>query len=224
MIAEQPWEADAVRLRAQGKDAHEIGALLEKHPASIRKAWKRAEDRRMSEAEAKDVFAETCEHGVRWDVGCMTCVEAKNAAVTATAIEGQTTVDDFTDPSVDATFSDPLDEFKAEAGEAVGDMPPREPDAALPDPEPIVKGTRQMAIDFGEEAPIVCKATLKFTSEKAASGFFGLNDQITGTFRATITTAPGKLKWDKDLEEWVAAPVDYVATIEEFTVDVGDED
>jgi hypothetical protein len=210
MIAEQPWEADAVRLKAQGKDAHEIGALLDKHPASIRKAWKRAEDRRLTEAEAKDVFAETCEHGVRWDVGCMTCVDAKNAAVTATVIE----VDE----------RDPLEDFKAEAGEAVGDMPPREPDAALPDPEPIVRGTRQMAIDFGEEAPIVCKATLKFTSEKAASGFFGLNDQITGTFRATITTAPGKLKWDKDLEEWVAAPVDYVATIEEFTVDVGDED
>lgn len=189
----QDWEHEVVDLKLKGLETSDIAAALDKHPATIRKAVARARDR-----------------GALADDRVLSSDEA--SATFGNEIPGQTTVDDHLPPEDDPEHAD-------DDGDPLEEFPGEEPAGELDDQGPFVQGTRQMAIDFGAECPIVSKATLKFTSEKAASGFFGLGDEITGTFRATVTAAPGKLKMDKDLGEWVAAPTDYVATIEHFTVD-----
>lgn len=122
------------------------------------------------------------------------------------AIPGQTTVDDH------------LADFKAEAGEAVGPMPPLEPDEALDDPEPRLKGTRQLALDFGENADIPVGGTLVIRSDKLASGFFGLGDVITGSFTARIVDVAGKERLQRASEEFRAQPQAHVALITDLSI------
>jgi len=221
----QEWEAEVVDLKRQGLDTREIAEALDKHPSTIRKAVARAreagrlaDDRVLSSDEASAAFG------------------APSAA--APAIRGQTTVDDFTgevppedDPEyepetpgndwINAPGRDPLEDFKAEAGEAVGPMPPGPEEDTDPDVVSRVAGTRQMALDFGPEADVPVGGTLVVKSEKRASGHFGMGDVITGTFTARITDIGGKERFDSASEEFRAKPTAYVATITEFTVDGG---
>jgi hypothetical protein len=187
------WQGQVLDLKRQGMTSAEIAELVGKHAATVRKVIARAKD----------------------DEG---------------PIQGQTTVEEHIAAGADPEQfeppappeyeppEDPLHAFKQEAGEAVGDMPKE------PEPDPIgyevrVKGTRQMALDFGPEADTPLGATLVLKSEKRASGFYGLGDVITGTFTARVTKAPGEEKFDKASEEYRAQPTAYVATITEYELD-----
>lgn len=204
----QEWEAEVVDLKRQGLETSAIAEALGKHPATIRKAVARAreagalaDDRVLSSDEARETFQ---------------------------PIEGQTTVDDFTDdPDAydgNGEARDPLEDFKAEAGVAVGPMqtrPGEEPEEPLEAeaPQVFVSGTRQMALDFGDNAAMVTGATLVLKSEKLASGHFGLGDVIHGSFTARIVDTRGAEKLDKDIGEFVAKPTAQVALITEIEVE-----
>lgn len=88
---------------------------------------------------------------------------------------------------------------------------------------PVLKGTRQMALDLGPNAAPITESTVTFKSEKWPSGHFGMGDVVSGTFTARIVSTPGKEKFDKDMEEFVAAPMAYGALITEIEYEVGDD-
>lgn len=155
------------------------------------------------------------------------------------SIPGQTTVDDHLDeeglredvvddaedgypnevvPADDPEHPDTMAAFRVNAGEAVGDMPKREMDTGTVVAETRLAGTRQMALDFGENSGLAGAATITFKSEKLASGFYGLGDLIAGTFVARVTSAPGREKFDKTAEEWRTDDVAYGATLTEVAL------
>src|SRR5262245_54179143 len=138
------------------------------------------------------------------------------------AIAGQTTVDDFippedepwdgarahseghrgdVPPEDDPAHPDTLAEFRGEAGEPVGPMPPAEPEDTDPEIETRVKGTRQLCIDFGEGADLPSGGTLVLKSAKLASGHYGMGDVVSGTFTARITDVGAKERLDSASEE-----------------------
>lgn len=190
------WQREVLDLKAQGLTSAQIAEAVGKHAATVRKVI----------ARAKDDGALT-ESGTAWPEG--------DGDGPDEPYPGQTTVDDFTDP---------LEEFRAEAGEAVGPMPPREMDGGeVVETAPFVKGTVQLALDFGPNAAPVAGATVVFRSEKLASGFFAMGDVVTGTFTARITGVAGSEKLDKDLGEFVAKPQAQTATITEIRIEASDD-
>lgn len=220
MVDVQEWEAEAVRLKAEGKESAEIAEIIGKHPATVRKAIKRAreaEESFDSRAHAMiegqttvDDFTATCEHGEPADVECLTCRDDA--------------LRDLHRPPDEPR--DPLEDFKAEAGEAVGPMPPATPEepGETSVTLPLMKGTRQLALDFGPNAAPAHEATVKFASEKWPSGHFGLGDVVTGTFTARIVSIPAKEAFDKDSEEFRAKPIAYGALITELDYEAVDPD
>jgi len=146
------------------------------------------------------------------------------AAVDAVTGDGTATVVIPGQVDIDGNEArDPLEQFKAEAGEAVGDMqerPGEEPAGVLDEPVhyEVVQGTRQMAIDFGPEADVPTGGTLVVKSEKLASGFFGLGDVITGTFTARIVSVGGKERFNEASEQFRAEPQAHVALITEVSI------
>jgi hypothetical protein len=121
---------------------------------------------------------------------------------------------------VEGLDEDPLAAFKREAGDAVGDMPPTDPPAD-PEYESRLKGTRQMALDFGaDELPV--GGTIKFKSDKLASGFYGLGDVVTGTFTARVVDVAGAERFQRASEEFRIQPQGHVALITEITVGPGE--
>lgn len=246
LVQDLAWQADALELRATTElTTSEIGNRVDKHPATIRKLFARnpppvadpTADRAMSTEEANaafsaismtptpvdeqhegtipgqttvDDFTDTCEHGVPLLDECETC----DPQVTPPP-----TPDDWENWEPGAKEA-----FKSEAGEAVGPMPPvvtvtREMDGgeevvAVPQ----IKGTAQLALDFGPDAAMVTSATVVFKSEKLTSGYFEMGDVIHGTFTARITAITGAEKLDKDLDVFVAKPQAQVATITEIEV------
>lgn len=184
------WQAEAISLKRNGLESKNIAAALDKHPATIRKVIARAREAgELPNDELSIVAGDDVEYD---DVGI--------------AAEAMTDVD-------------PLEEFKAEAGEAVGPMPPQEPENTDPDVETRIAGTRQLALDFGPEADTPVGGTIVLRSEKLASGFFGLGDVITGSFTARVVQVGGREKKDKDFGEYRAEPVAHVALITELEVD-----
>lgn len=220
------WQVEAVRLRRDQQMATaEIAERFGKSASQVRKVIAQASAERHVNAVGNpagdgsavpgqmtvdeyltgvepdpiDEFTQTCEHGKPLDVDCEGCREERE---------------------VEAAWADPLDDFRAEAGEAVGPMPP---DPSPPEPgqyEVRLAGTRQMALDFGENASLPTGATIVLKSEKRASGFYGLGDVFSGTFTARVTKTPGEEKFDKDMGEYMAKDIAYQATITEFTIDV----
>lgn len=182
------WAQEAIRRSGEGQDAANIAVAVGKNAASVRKVLKAAREQGLLPA---DPIVES-------NLG--------NGNGNGHAIPGQTTVDDH------------LADFKAEAGEAVGPMPPREPEDALDDPEPRLKGTRQLALDFGPNADIPVGGTLVIKSDKLASGFFGLGDVIEGTFTARIVDVGGKERLQRASEEFRAQPQAHVALITDLRV------
>lgn len=205
------WQDDALRLRATTElTPVDIGEAVGKHPATIRKLFARnpppvAEptfDRAMSAEEANEAFAER--------------LEARHEAEAPLyeRLAEQTTVYDHLPKR-----GDRLDEFRAEAGEAVGPMPPREMDGGeIVETEPYVRGSTQLALDFGPNAAEVYGATIVFKSDKLASGFFQMGDVVHFSGTARITAINGAEKFDKDLDTFVAKPQAQVATITEIEV------
>jgi hypothetical protein len=233
------WQREVIDLKAQGLSAAEIADAVGKHAATVRKVIAR-------NADEIERVGELNGHAEA-EAGPYTMVDGEKVPVDLTdvplPISGQVDIDGneaaFTkagaenppplvpgldDSEVHAVIDrDPLEDFKAEAGEAVGDMqerPGEEPAGVLEEPAhyEVVQGTRQMAIDFGPEADIPTGGTLVVKSEKLASGFFGLGDVITGTFTARIVSAGGKERFNEASEQFRAEPQAHVALITEVSI------
>lgn len=223
MVEVQDWQEIALQLRGEGKSANEAAEATGKHPATIRKLFARnpvAESNGNGHYPYPDVF----EGGALVNAERINPREDQEDAGGAVSISpGQTDVYDHLEP--DEPQDDPehpgwhgRDEFVSEAGESVGDMP-KDPEPDPLDHEIRVKGTRQLAIDFGPFAQLPTGGTLVLKSEKLASGHFGLGDIVSGTFTARITDVGGKERFDKDAEEYRAKPTAYVATMTEVEFD-----
>lgn len=194
-VQDGDWTREVLRLKygPQQMTSAEIAEAVGKHAATVRKVVARATQTEIAEVLASEAFSGP--------------------------IPGQTTVDDHLPPEDDPDYtSDPLDDFKSEAGEAVGPMPP---DPNPPEPigyEARLAGTRQMALDFGaEELPV--GGTLKLKSDKLASGFYGLGDVITGTFTARIVDVAGAERFQRASEEFRVQPQGHVALITEIALE-----
>lgn len=85
--------------------------------------------------------------------------------------------------------------------------------------EERLKGTRQMALDFGPNADLPVGGTLKLKSDKLASGFFGLGDVVTGTFTARIVDVAGAERFQRASEEYRMQPQQHVALITDITLE-----
>lgn len=187
------WQAEALRLRATtSMQPVDIGEAVGKHPATIRK-----------------LFARTPETDYGANIPGQTTVDEQIAASPGEPDQPED------DPE---RHVDPLDQFRAEAGEAVGPMPPVPEEDSEPVVETRVRGTRQLALDYGDDVDIPTGGTLVIRSEKLASGFFARGDVITGTFTARIVSVGDSEKFDKDCEDFRAKPQAHVALITEFTV------
>lgn len=202
------WQSEAIDLKRQGLDSNAIAEAVGKSPSTVRKVIARAREAGTLPAEfaVVDVPPEDDPE-----------YEAPHHE------HDKPLPDDF---RADLGDRDPLDEFKAEAGEAVGPMPPETP----PEPGetehalPVLKGTRQLALDLGPNAAPITESTVTFKSEKWPSGHFGMGDVVIGTFRARIVSTPGKEKWDANEEEFVAAPMNYGALITEISYEPAEDD
>jgi len=185
------WQSEAVSLKRAGLESKDIAEALDKHPATIRKVIARAREAGELPNDELSIVAGAPER-------------------------------EFDEDGIAAELNgdrDPLEDFKAEAGEAVGPMPPSEPENTDPDTEVRLAGTRQMALDFGPEADTPVGGTIVLRSEKLASGFFGLGDVIEGRFTARVVKVGAEEKADKDIGEYRAKPVAHVALITELAVD-----
>jgi hypothetical protein len=189
------WQAEVLRLKAEGKSSAEIAEAVGKHAGTVRKVIARA--------------ASTNGHAT---------VDAETAERIRKAAEGQTDVYDHLPAEDDPEHPDTLAEFRGEAGEPVGDMPGQTP-PEQEDYEVRLKGTRQLALDFGPNADAVVGATIVLKSDKLASGFYGLGDVITGTFTARVVDVAGKERLQRASGEFRAQPQHHAALITDLTVD-----
>jgi hypothetical protein len=171
-MAETTWEEEVLSLKAQGLSSTEIASAVDKHPATVRKVIARAGDTTGTAPSNGNgnghVDAETAER-------------LRDAAGLGEPIEGQTDLSDFI----------------AEAGEAVGPMPPREMDAGetVHVEEIRVDGSTQLALDCGGRLADESKLTL--SGSASVRGFFKKGDRITGTFEAVVDGVGSKDKYDK---------------------------
>lgn len=223
------WQAEVIDLKRKGLESKDIAEAVGKHAATVRKVIARAREDGTLQPEEQMTVDDFVDEGTE--------LKAINEAMNRDPIEGQATVDDFTEPTPEEIAEDmgidpvrdPLKDFRAEAGEAVGEMQTRpgeepagvlEPDEALP----VMPGTRQLALDLGPNAAPVHEATVTFKSEKWPSGFFGMGDVVTGTFTARIVNVPARERFDKDSEEFRAQPVAYGALITEIAYEAVNPD
>jgi hypothetical protein len=192
-MTETDWQERAIALKAEGLESKEIAEAVGKHPATVRKVIARAN---VEEVEAiKADFERVIE-------------EEAHEPVFLPPFDGNGHVPGQTD----------LSDFIAEAGEAVGPMPPREMDAGEIDyvEEQRVDGTQQYAFDFGGSLP--SDATITFTGT-FPSGFFQKGDMISGRFTARVTGVAGKDKLDKKSGVFCPAPQAHAALITVLEVD-----
>lgn len=215
------WAQQSIALKAEGKESAEIAEAVGKNAASVRKVL--AEARRQGLLPDGPVAPPTNGNG-----NGRAYYDHEAGVIVNPPIPGQTTVDDHlthyapVDDVPDDGFR-PTDEiiadFKAEAGEPVGDMPPADPEDTDPLMVSRLKGTRQLALDFGENADVPLGGTLVIKSDKLASGFFGLGDVIRGTFEARIVDVAGKERLQRASEEFRAQPQHHVGLITDLTVE-----
>lgn len=238
----QDWMAEAVRLRREEQmPTQDIAARVDRSPSRVRRVLAEANAARFTEPSAGDRVTTREEFDAAEETAHL------HTHTEAGPIPGQTTVDDHLpseepppedDPEYEAEAYEPgpaneydqsfesrgLEDFKAEAGEAVGPMPPavtitREMDGGeLVETAPPIRGTAQLALDFGPNAAMVTSATVVFKSEKLGSGYFEMGDVISGRFTARITGINGAEKLDRDLGEFVAKPQAHTATITEIEI------
>lgn len=146
------WTAEAVDLKKQGLDTDAIAEAVGKSAPTVRKAIAKAR-------EAGEVFPgdDTIVSNGNGNGNGHGTVDAETAARLRAAagssdgtIPGQTTVDE------QLAGRDPLDDFRDEAGEAVGDMPPQTPPEPMETvlPEIEITGTAQLGLfDAGGRSP-----------------------------------------------------------------------
>jgi hypothetical protein len=217
MVTEQDWQAEAIRLKAEGKESAEIAEIVGKHAATVRKVIARAREEAGSDSASSNEAGESeVSNG-----------NGHRSAYIPDVVENSRTGERFavtTDPyAAGGVRYEPLpgqtgiEDFIEEAGEAVGDMPPREMDGGV-EVDTRLKGTRQLAIDFGPESDIPLGGTLVIKSDKLASGFYGLGDVITGTFTARVVDVGGKERLQRASEEFRAQPQSHVALITELSI------
>jgi hypothetical protein len=207
MVSTEDWVAEAVRLRREeNMGTQEIAERVDRSPSRVRRV--------LAEANAARFTAEATSNG--------------NGNGHA-AIPGQTTVDDHLERPED----DPDHPGWANRGEFVPDA--GEPlDAAdvtwstvtasitttpVSDDESALRGTRQLALDFGPNADLPFGGTLVIKSDKLPSGFFGLGDVIHGSFTARVVDVAGKERLQRASEEFRAQPQSHVALITEISLD-----
>lgn len=209
------WHGPALRLRDEGKDAVEVGEAVGKHPATVRKLF------------ARNPPASTNGHAT---------IDAETVErLRAAAIPGQATVDDHLAPNGHpCPVCGELCDEPGVCPECVAppEDDPRHPDTLVdfrgvapdPEPEPLdfeerLKGTRQLALDFGPNAEPAVGGLLKLKSDSLASGFYGLGDVITGTFTARVVDVVGKERLQRASGEFRMQPQGHVALVTEITVD-----
>lgn len=210
------WEREALRLKGDGLSSAEIAEAVGKHPATIRKVLARA-----PEARAKTYV---------WNDGAVTDTEGHETAdslLNPPEPNGHGTVDAETAERLReaAGLNEPLDcqtdlsDFIAEAGEAVGPMPPREMDGGeIVHVEEIrVDGTTQLALDCG--AYEVHDSKLSFSGSASVAGFYRAGDRIYGTFEAVVTDAGTKGKLDKKTGVFGEVGQNHAAKFTALTVD-----
>jgi hypothetical protein len=135
-------------------------------------------------------------------VDAETAERLRDAAGLGEPIEGQTDLSDFI----------------AEAGEAVGPMPPREMDAGetVHVEEIRVDGSTQLAFDCGGRLADESKLTL--SGSASVRGFFKKGDRITGTFEAVVDGVGSKDKYDKQTGVIKDTAQSHSARITDMTV------
>jgi hypothetical protein len=208
------WTAEAVRLRREEKmETALIAERVGRSPSRVRRVLAEANaERAINGSHSEEVTPEMLESLSR-----EATIVRTNEALQSNEPQGDITAA-LTNPE------DPLEAFKREAGESVGDMPPQDPPR---DPEPSevrFAGSRQTCLDFGPNADLPTGGTIVIKSEKLASGHFGLGDVITGTFTARITGMAPKEKYDTASEEFRAKTTPYEATMTEVSFKPVDSD
>lgn len=237
-----PWTAEVIDLHRKGVGTNDIAEAVGKHPATIRKAIAKAREEGTLTDETQTTVSDFAEgddrivwtgenrqqvakflgrgengtiHAQKIDLPTLDDARMVQATPGDTIVRvGEEAYDVIPDPE-----RDPLEDFKAEAGEATGDLQPRpgeEPAGELEPEPPLMPGTRQLALDFGPNAAPVHEAAVQFKSEKWPSGHFGMGDVVTGTFTARVVGIPAKEAFDKDSEEFRAKPITYAALITEI--------
>jgi hypothetical protein len=211
------WLAEAVSLRAQDLSERQIAESVGKAPSTVH-SW-------LVKYEAGDVTVNGNGHNDDFEVKVNGEAVGHGAEGMAAAlgamIPGQTTVDDHLppseepppadDPEHDVGTGEPWDgarahgegwggkeEFEAEAGEAVGPMPPRETDAGetVYVEEIRIDGTTQIALDVGGKQPQACEIT--FTGKATVNGYFRKGDRLRISDGVILVTSEGaKDKLDK---------------------------
>lgn len=176
-VTDGAWVQEAVELRAQGKSWVEVAQAVGKPRSTVQDAVKRAD-----EAVLEDVYGSG-------DPG--------------EAIPGQTTVDDFTGPeqaedTLPAPESNGYDKaaFEAEAGEAVGPMPPTPPASETVYVEEIrFDGTTQIALDVGGKRAQTCEVAI--SGKAAVDGFLRKGDRLLAEVDLLVVSAGAQDKLDK---------------------------
>jgi hypothetical protein len=126
-------------------------------------------------------------------------------------IPGQADLDGgFYDPEYDKPG------FEAEAGEAVGAMPPKAPQESVYVEVIRIDGTTQIALDFGGKRPAA--ATLRLSGKAEVDGFYRKGDRLRGTFEAVITGVAGKDKLDRQTGIVTEAEQSHTAVITDMRV------
>lgn len=168
------WAQEAIRRNREGQDAANIAVAVGKNAASVRKVLRAAREQGVL---PRDPIADS-NRGIP--------ANGNGHHSEPDVIPGQTTVDDH------------LADFKAEAGEAVGPMPPKPPEET----ETVyiaqlrIDGTQNLPVKVGGKAPGSCVVTLSGKAE--VDGFLRKGDRLRGTFEALVVSEGAEDKIDKD--------------------------
>lgn len=163
------WAREAIRRKSEGQESSQIAIAVGKNAATVRKVLRTAREQGLLPA---DPITGAAANG--------------NGHHDPDPIPGQTTVDDH------------LADFKAEAGEAVGPMPPKPPEET----ETIyvsqlrIDGTQNLPVKVGGKTPGSCVVT--FSGKAEVDGFLRKGDRLHGTFEALVVSEGAEDKIDKD--------------------------
>lgn len=192
------WKAEARDLRAQGMSERDIASALGKSPSTI--------------------------HGAVKDLPVAGTVDSDDAARYADAASGEPIPGQI---DIDGGEADAIAEFKEEAGEPVGPMPPRDrPAENLPPPEDLrVDGTTQLGLfNAGGKKPQT--ATLKLAGGKIAlvdGRAFRKGDTIQFEATAVVREVAQRDKPDAQTGIVVSAEQRHVAYITDLRI-LADDD
>jgi hypothetical protein len=173
-VTDGAWVQEAVELRAQGKSWVEVAQAVGKPRSTVQDAVKRAD-----EAVLEDVYG-----------------SGDPGEQIPDPIPGQTNIHEALGEPEVVDEPDPLADFKAEAGEAVGPMPPAPPASETVYVEEIrFDGTTQIALDVGGKRAQTCEVTI--SGKATVDGFLRKGDRLTAEVDLLVVSAGGHDKLDK---------------------------